>query len=270
MGGVESVGLQQGTWALQGPVVGLLASLLQMRWEGGVRITLSGLHLQLRTPPPKEPGGSSGGSSSSSSSNTGSSSSSSSGGTSGSGSSSGTAREGSGSGVGGEGAQAGRAKKRRRGGPVRELALPAWIVNALPGFGIRIEGVKVTHAQVCALSHMSESSNLNALALDALSANFGELALNVQLSELQPLLLPLVTLLPPLQLHPPCHQQHSPNLQPREAARPARVYLLCSRPTLTAAAPRSKDLHAATAIGGSHATAGAFRHGRGGRSLFTA
>lgn len=36
----------------------------------------------------------------------------------------------------------------------------------------------------------------NILALEALSANFGELALNVELSELQPLLLPLLSLAP--------------------------------------------------------------------------
>lgn len=45
---------------------------------------------------------------------------------------------------------------------------------------------------------------LNILALEALSANFGELALNVELSELQPLLLPLLSLAPEKHHHGTC------------------------------------------------------------------
>lgn len=117
-GGLESVSLQHGNWALEGTIAGILTNLLQLRWEGGLQVTLSGLHLRLRILPSAKLGGSS------------------------------KVKDGSSSsGMGDEGGQASKPKKRRSRG-AKEIALPAWIVNAMPGFGIRVENITVTHVQV--------------------------------------------------------------------------------------------------------------------------
>lgn len=130
---MESVTLQQGNWSLEGTLLGFLVNLLQLRWEGALQVTLSGLHIQLRTPTPAKPRNDS------------------------------RSGDGSGSGIKEGDGQASKPKKRKSGVP-KEIALPAWLVNALPGFGIRVDGIKVTHSQVCGgmgkLAGMGECEHL--------------------------------------------------------------------------------------------------------------